>query len=224
MDPMTDRLYAALDALPRPSFGALMLLLAAAFVYRHGVHVELGGDATAAVASHADLGPPRAQLASFKHPASHSADDVERLRYAYIERYAPLAVEEMEAYGIPASITLAQGLLESVAGTSRLAAATNNHFGMKCFSKSCAPGHCHNFDDDHHKDFFRVYEHPRESYRAHSDFLRGGKRYARLFELTANDYEGWAHGLRACGYATDPKYGDKLVSLIERYGLAAYDE
>lgn len=173
-----------------------------------------------------DLAPatlPRPERAEFAHPAGTRAEEVERLRDTYLRTYAPLARAEMEAYGIPASVTLAQGLLESVAGTSRLAVATNNHFGIKCFSRSCAPGHCRNFDDDHHKDFFRAYAHPRESYRAHSEFLRGGQRYAGLFALAPNDYRGWAQGLRRAGYATDPAYGDKLIALIERYDLTGYD-
>ena len=162
-------------------------------------------------------------VASFAHPADRSAEEVARLRADYVARWAPVARAEMRRAGVPASITLAQGLLESVAGTSRLATTTNNHFGIKCFSRTCAPGHCRNFDDDHHKDFFRAYDDPADSYRAHSDFLRGGKRYAGLFDLAPDDYAAWARGLSRAGYATDPAYADKLVSLVERYGLARYD-
>lgn len=163
------------------------------------------------------------QLASFTHPVRHSTKDVEALRASYIHQFGPIAVKEMKKYGIPASITLAQGLLESVAGTSTLAQTTNNHFGMKCFSKSCKPGHCVNFDDDHHKDFFRSYAHPSESYRAHSEFLKQGKRYSSLFKLKPTDFKGWAKGLSKAGYATDPNYAQKLISLIERYDLHEWD-
>ena len=204
-----------------PYLVAAMLL---AIVYVHGVRVEVNPAKTPAAGRAEASGSGRAQLASFSHPASHSKKDVQTLRTEYIDTYADVAVAEMRAFGIPASITLAQGLLESVAGTSRLATQTNNHFGMKCFSKKCAPGHCRNFDDDHHKDFFRAYAHPRESFRAHSKFLRDGKRYAGLFKLRGDDYEGWARGLSKAGYATDPKYADKLISLVERYELDRFDE
>ena len=211
---------------PRVRFAHVLAALLLAVLYVHDVRLEWGAAATAAGpgGGRGAGGTPTARLASFAHPSSHSAADVEQLRADYIAAYAPLARAEMEAYGIPASITLAQGLLESVAGTSRLATATNNHFGIKCFSRRCAPGHCRNFGDDHHKDFFRAYDHPRESYRAHSEFLRNGTRYARLFELDADDYAAWARGLSAAGYATDPAYADKLIGLVERYGLDAYDE
>lgn len=141
----------------------------------------------------------------------------------YLNDHAEIAVEEMEASGIPASIKLAQGLLESNAGRSVLAKKTNNHFGIKCFEKSCDEGHCYNFKDDSHKDFFRAYLSPSESYRAHSDFLKSGSRYSSLFKLKKTDYKAWARGLKKCGYATDPKYAEKLISVIERYGLHKLD-
>ena len=213
---------------PYLRFRYLVVALALAVVYVHGVRVEFRPEAENALAeSTTERQPTRGaepKLASFRHPASHSPAEVEQLRRRYLARYAPVAVREMRAYGIPASITLAQGLLESVAGTSRLATETNNHFGIKCFSRSCAPGHCRNFEDDHHKDFFRSYADPADSYRAHSRFLREGKRYAGLFRLAADDYRGWARGLSKAGYATDPRYADKLISLVERYDLATYDE
>jgi len=199
------------------TFRNVMIILIAAFIYRHEVHIDVGVERAAQ--SPGLTAAPTAQFASIM--PEHS--DVELVRRAYVERYAPIAVREMQSSGIPASITLAQGLLESVAGTSRLALRTNNHFGIKCFSKSCAAGHCRNFDDDHHKDFFRSYADPAESYRAHSKFLQSGKRYAGLFKLRANDYKGWAHGLSKAGYATDPKYAAKLISLVERYDLVRYD-
>ena len=143
---------------------------------------------------------------------------------AYVERYAPLAVVEMQQYGIPASITLAQGLLESNAGESKLARKTNNHFGIKCFSKNCKQGHCANFTDDSHKDFFVKYTNAKGSYRSHSQFLKKGSRYKNLFELEPTDYRGWARGLGQAGYATDKQYGDKLIAIIQTLGLERYDD
>ena len=141
----------------------------------------------------------------------------------YVERYAPLAVAEMEQYGIPASITLAQGLLESDAGASKLAKKSNNHFGVKCFSKRCRSGHCVNFTDDSHKDFFVKYANVKGSYRAHSQFLKKSTRYRELFDLPASDYRGWARGLAEAGYATDPRYGDKLIAIIQTLDLDRFD-
>ncbi|MCS7035866.1 MAG: glucosaminidase domain-containing protein [Saprospiraceae bacterium] len=143
---------------------------------------------------------------------------------AYVERLAPVAEAEMQRFGIPASITLAQGLLESNAGDSPLARKTNNHFGMKCFSKTCRRGHCVNFTDDSHKDFFIRYDNVWSSYRAHSQFLKNSKRYAALFKLDPTDYRAWAHGLQKAGYATDPLYAQKLIALIEGLGLDRYDD
>ena len=130
---------------------------------------------------------------------------------------------EMDKYGIPASITLAQGLLESNVGESKLATRNNNHFGMKCFSKSCSKGHCSNFTDDSHKDFFRIYKSAWESFRAHSLLLKQSSRYQPLFQLKSNDYKGWARGLKKAGYATDPKYAEKIINLIEDLDLHQYD-
>ncbi len=141
----------------------------------------------------------------------------------YVERFAPVAVAEMRKYGIPASITLAQGLLESDAGQSKLARSTNNHFGMKCFSNRCKKGHCANFSDDSHKDFFVRYGNTWGSYRAHSQFLKNSKRYAHLFDLNDTDYRAWAHGLAKAGYATDKRYADKLITIINNLQLARYD-
>jgi flagellum-specific peptidoglycan hydrolase FlgJ len=140
----------------------------------------------------------------------------------YIARYAKIAVQEMHKYGIPASISLAQGLVESRYGTSKLAVRNNNHFGMKCFSKNCRPGHCSNHEDDHHKDFFRKYKTPWESWRAHSLMLANG-RYASLKKHGKN-YRAWAKGLEQLGYATDPSYSEKLIGVIERYNLQRFDK
>jgi len=148
----------------------------------------------------------------------------EQLRQlAYVERFAEVAQTEMRKFGIPASITLAQGLLETQAGESPLAKKLNNHFGMKCFSRSCEKGHCSNFTDDSHKDFFRIYDTAWESYRAHSLLLKNSERYQPLFELPANDYKAWAKGLKKAGYATDRQYADKLISLIEELRLQQFD-
>ena len=148
-----------------------------------------------------------------------SADDgpVER----YIRQYAPTAVSEMRRSGVPASITLAQGILESAAGTSRLAVKANNHFGIKC--GSLWKGRSVKADDDARNECFRSYGSAAESFRDHSDFLRYRDRYAFLFELEPSDYKGWAYGLKQAGYATDPAYPSKLISLIERYNLTQYD-
>lgn len=146
-----------------------------------------------------------------------------RIVQDYIKRYAPVAIEEMKEYGIPASITLAQGLLESNAGDSRLAVDANNHFGIKCFSNSCKKGHCKNYTDDTHKDFFRVHKSVWESYRTHSLFLQRD-RYKHLLQLGKTDYKGWAHGLKKAGYATDKRYAYKLINLIETLNLHQYDK
>ncbi len=139
----------------------------------------------------------------------------------YIQRYSKIAIGEMNQYGIPASISLAQGLIESRAGTSTLAVTNNNHFGMKCFLHNCKKGHCSNFTDDSHKDFFRKFPSAWESWRAHSIMISTG-RYAKL-KRYGRDYNAWARGLKSVGYATDGTYADKLIGIIERYELYKYD-
>jgi len=141
---------------------------------------------------------------------------------AYVKRFAKVAQEEMEKFNIPASITLAQGLIETNAGQSHLATKNNNHFGIKCFSKKCKKGHCANFSDDSHKDFFRKYASSWESFRAHSKLLTY-KRYKHLSKLPRSDYKGWAIGLKKAGYATDKNYHNKLIRLIETLHLDDYD-
>jgi len=138
----------------------------------------------------------------------------------YIRDYASIAQEEMKLYKIPASITLAQGILESGAGNGDLTRRANNHFGIKCHDWN---GEKVYHDDDRRGECFRKYEHAKYSYRDHSLFLSGRGRYSELFELDPDDYEGWAKGLRKAGYATDRKYPDKLIDLIERYELYKYD-
>ncbi|MFC4633889.1 glucosaminidase domain-containing protein [Dokdonia ponticola] len=138
----------------------------------------------------------------------------------YIEAYAGIAQEEMRQYGIPASITLAQGILESGAGNGELVQKANNHFGIKCHDWKGAKVY---HDDDEKGECFRKYSLAKFSYRDHSLFLTNRGRYASLFKLPKDDYKGWAKGLRAAGYATDKKYPVKLISLIERYELYRYD-
>lgn len=139
----------------------------------------------------------------------------------YIAKYADLAVSEMQRTGVPASITLAQGLVESAAGASPLAVHANNHFGLKCHNDW--KGMKFYKDDDEVQECFRVYESAEESFRAHSDYLRERERYQDLFELDPTDYKGWARGLKKAGYATDPRYADKLIKLIEEYDLDRFD-
>jgi len=139
----------------------------------------------------------------------------------YIETFKTVAIEEMNKYGIPASITLAQGIIESGSGNSSLAKYANNHFGIKCTSDWKGKGYYK--EDDKADDCFRVYKDARESYKDHSEFLKR-KRYSFLFELDKNDYKNWALGLKQAGYATNPKYPDLLISVIDRYQLYQYDQ
>lgn len=140
----------------------------------------------------------------------------------YIKKYRDIAVEEMKRYHIPASITLAQGLLESGAGNGTLARKSNNHFGIKCGSDW--RGKTVKHDDDARNECFRVYKDPKDSYRDHSKFLAGRQRYAFLFNLKITDYKGWARGLKKAGYATNPRYAHQLIDIIERYDLHKYDK
>ncbi len=138
----------------------------------------------------------------------------------YIDRYSSLAVEHQDEFGIPASITLAQGLLESAAGRSTLASKANNHFGIKCHKEW--KGKSVKRNDDAPNECFRKYNTVEESFRDHSLFLRRS-RYQKLFKLDVTDYQNWAKGLRECGYATDPNYAARLITIIERYSLYTYD-
>lgn len=139
----------------------------------------------------------------------------------YIEQYKSIAIEEMHKYGIPASITLAQGLLESGAGSSELSLRGNNHFGIKCHGWQ---GRTIYHDDDFSGECFRAYDNPIQSFEDHSLFLAKRDRYRRLFLLPLTDYRGWARGLKACGYATNPRYAQKLIDIIENYELNVYDQ
>ena len=140
----------------------------------------------------------------------------------YIQTYKDIAMREMRDNKIPASITLAQGLLESGAGNSALAREAKNHFGIKCHKGWT--GKTYTMDDDEKDECFRKYSNAEESFRDHSEFLCGRSRYAALFDLDITDYEGWAKGLKAAGYATNPKYAQLLIDRIELYDLAKYDK
>tara|TARA_Y100000994_G_scaffold120986_1_gene99419 strand:- start:3318 stop:4175 length:858 start_codon:yes stop_codon:yes gene_type:complete len=140
---------------------------------------------------------------------------------SYIKQYKNLAISEMHRYGIPASITLAQGILESGSGKSRLALDANNHFGIKCHVHWEGPSVYH--DDDEKQECFRKYNSVDDSFRDHSIFLSERNRYSFLFELKKNDYKGWAKGLQKAGYATSNTYAKKLIRLIDEYNLTQYD-
>jgi LysM repeat protein len=149
------------------------------------------------------------------------AQDKQITAEEYISAYKDLAVSEMKRTGIPASITLAQGLLESGNGNSILAKQANNHFGIKC--KTGWTGRSINIDDDQPQECFRAYDKAADSYKDHSDFLTGNTRYSSLFELDPADYKGWAKGLKQAGYATNPRYPEMIISTIEKYSLYQYD-
>ncbi len=138
----------------------------------------------------------------------------------YIEMYKDLAIREMKRMGVPAAITLAQGILETESGNSDLVKKSNNHFGIKCKTSWTGEGVSH--DDDAAGECFRSYKDAEASYRDHSNYLRGTERYASLFKLAPTDYKGWAIGLRKAGYATNPKYPDILIKNIEQYNLQQY--
>lgn len=139
----------------------------------------------------------------------------------YIAQYKEIAKNNMTQYGIPASIILGQGILESGAGTGPLSVLANNHFGIKCHKEWTGPSV--SYDDDEAGECFRKYEVPGESYQDHSLFLTSRPRYLSLFQLGKDDYKAWAKGLKEAGYATDPKYPEKLIGIIERYQLGKYD-
>lgn len=150
---------------------------------------------------------------------SATAQKQDKVTY-YIKQYKELAIAEMQRTGVPASITLAQGIHESGAGGSQLAMASNNHFGIKC--KSNWTGESVKHDDDAKGECFRKYPSSEDSYKDHSDFLKNGQRYAFLFSLDPTDYQGWANGLKKAGYATNPKYPQVLIKLVEDYQLQDY--
>lgn len=156
-------------------------------------------------------------ISSYEAPPKRNFEKIQN----YILTYNSIAVSEMEEYGIPASITIAQGILESSMGLGRLAKEGNNHFGIKCHENWNGKKIYH--DDDRKGECFRVYKNPNQSFRDHSLFLTERSRYAFLFDFEPDDFKAWAKGLKKAGYATDPKYPQKLISLIERFELYQYD-
>ncbi len=161
--------------------------------------------------------PELPQLEQVKKPLKTNGNNT----VAYIQKFAPIAVRKMHEYNIPASITLAQGVLESGSGRSALAIRSNNHFGIKCHRGWKGKSVTH--DDDEKGECFRKYKYPETSYEDHSQFLITRKRYASLFKLGHANYKGWAYGLRRAGYATDKRYPQKLISIIKKYNLTVYD-
>lgn len=159
-------------------------------------------------------------LCLFLFTAVHISAQQSDLVRSYIEQYKDLAIAEMMRTGVPASIKLAQGINETMAGTSDLVMKSNNHFGIKCKSNWTGASVKHN--DDERGECFRKYPSSEESYRDHSDFLKGSPRYAFLFDLDPTDYAGWAWGLKKAGYATNPRYALSLIKTIEDYGLQEY--
>lgn len=162
----------------------------------------------------------RTQKQPENQPTRTPSKNYKNATLRYIDTYKDIAKQEMNLYKIPASITLAQGILESASGNGRLSTKANNHFGIKCHDWKGAKIY---HDDDRKGECFRKYKDAKYSFRDHSLFLSEKKRYSKLFALRANDYKGWARGLKAAGYATDSKYPQKLISLIERYNLTQYD-
>ena len=155
------------------------------------------------------------------HPVLAQSPVKKLSRKEYIENYKNIAIQEMVEFGIPASITLAQGVLESGNGNSRLATEANNHFGIKCHKGWEGP--FIKMDDDAKNECFRKYEHAMESYKDHSFFLNQRGRYAFLFDYDITDYKAWARGLKKAGYATNPKYADLLIKIIEENDLQKFD-
>ena len=154
-------------------------------------------------------------LSAFSNPISWN-----KVYQDYFDTYKDMAISQMRQYGIPASITLAQGVLESGAGRSELARVSNNHFGIKCNGWTGRKAY---HDDDAEGECFRAYDNAFDSYIDHSLFLKNSPRYSRLFQLKNTDYKGWAYGLKSCGYATSPTYATRLIEIIELYGLDKYD-
>ena len=152
---------------------------------------------------------------------SNNNISVEQKIKRYIKLYAPIARKQMKVYKIPASVTMAQGILESGYGEATLAKKGNNHFGIKCHKGWKGKKIFH--DDDEENECFRSYNNPVKSYKDHSLFLANRDRYRFLFDLNSKDYKSWAEGLKKAGYATDPEYSKKLISLIERFSLSQLD-
>ena len=192
----------------------LTLLLASLFL------IGCGAKRKAKKASNKNT--PKKEVAVTPKKATPPIKKYTDVKLKYIDTYSEIAMEEMRRYKIPASITLSQGILESRSGQSSLTTRSNNHFGIKCHKGWTGASTLH--DDDEDDECFRVYKHPKESFRDHSLFLAERTRYADLFKLKITDYKGWAKGLRKAGYATDKKYPEKLINIVEAYDLYEYDE
>ena len=159
---------------------------------------------------------------SGKNEISDKRSQKRLIQNNYVNHFVKMAQAETEKFAVPTSIILAQGILESNAGGSSLAKNNNNHFGIKCFSRSCKKGHCSNFTDDSHKDFFKIYSSPWQSFRDHSLLLKR-YHYRKLFHLDKKDYRSWAIGLQQLGYATDKHYAESLIRTIEDLNLQQFD-
>jgi len=229
--PKTNAVQRALHWLNRYWFRTVIILIFLYAFQQKEISVNFGWNEPTAVSTVLSVAPaipttkttPRERAGWQLSAPPPGAEREKWLRQeAYVKKHEAIARSEMRKFGIPASITLAQGLLESGAGSSRLATNNNNHFGIKCFSKTCKKGHCSNFSDDSHKDFFRVYPSTAESYRAHSNLLTSS-RYKHLANYGRYDYERWAEGLQKAGYATDPSYAKKIIQLIEDFELYYFD-
>ncbi len=164
---------------------------------------------------------PEPAVESEELVATSKVETTKEIVTNYVNTFSATAQSNMREYGIPASIILAQGILESGAGRGRLALEANNHFGIKCHKEW--KGETIKHDDDAAQECFRKYKHASESYRDHGLFLTSRSWYNPLFKLDKGDYKGWAKGLKKSGYATDPKYPDKLISIIQRYELYNFD-
>ena len=210
-----------------PWIKVILIGLAAYFLILKDVNLNWDRDTITTIKAKGksyDAVSTKASLIQVSNPFAPSdlADLKTKEGFAFVRDYMNIAVDEMHKTGIPASIKMAQAMVESNCGKSRLAANNKNFFGIKCFSKRCPKGHCTNANDDHHKDFFRKYSSEESSWEDHSRLLQKD-RYKSLFAL-GNDYEAWAHGLKKAGYATDKKYAQKLISTIRKYHLNRLDE
>mgnify|MGYP000925203214 FL=1 len=174
-------------------------------------------DKTAPVNSPKETKSPGSEILVATSKVKATTEDVKK----YISDFKETAKSNMKSHGVPASITMAQGILESGAGFGQLAKEANNHFGIKCHTGWT--GESVKYDDDAEQECFRKYKDPAESYRDHSTFLSSRKRYESLFKLDKGDYEAWANGLKKAGYATDTLYPSKLIGIIERYELYKFD-
>ncbi|MFK8104024.1 MAG: glycoside hydrolase family 73 protein [Saprospiraceae bacterium] len=227
--------FGVFDRVKLPWMKIGLVLLAAVVLLKKDVHFNFAFKSPLSAVGHHDDQPQGNEELSVAQTIAYqserelnpyapvSSDDLKtRETKAFIRKYADFAKHEMNAFGVPASIKMAQALIESRAGDSRLAKNNNNHFGIKCFSKNCKKGHCTNATDDHHKDFFRKYKKPENSWRSHSKLLSQG-RY-KVLHRHGKDYKAWAKGLKKVGYATDKNYDKKLISVIKKYQLYRLDQ